>query len=125
MTDYTQPIPLVISNGVYQNASDVFNVIDPDSGGVDTFSVKLSNDGGTTLTHWAAYTPLAVDVENALRNMTTTQFKAFVDQKATELERTPVGSITAFKGSLQMGQQNQNPWEFINSLSLVAYNEPV
>lgn len=124
MSNHIGPFCLVISNGVFQNSADVFNILDDDHGGRETFTVRLSNDGGATLTHWAAYTPLQPDVENALRNMTTQQFKTFVDQKAIEKGRTPVGSITAFKNSLQMGQAQENPWAFIAGLGLVAFNEP-
>lgn len=110
---------LVISNGVYQNSADVFNILDDDSGGRGTFSVQLSSDGGATLTHWAAYTPLSPETYNALKNMTTQQFKTYVDQQAALKGRTPVGSITAFKGNLQMSAANADPWGFIASIGLV------
>ena len=41
MTQYN----LVISNGVFKNASDVFNILDDDSGGANTFTVKLNATG--------------------------------------------------------------------------------
>lgn len=115
---------LVISNGVFQNSADVFNTLDSDSGGSKTFSVRLSNDGGTTLTHWAAYTELSPETYNALKNMTVTQFKAYVDQMATQKGRTPVGSVTAFKGNLQMSAANAAPWAYIASLGLVRWVDP-
>lgn len=115
---------LVISNGVFQNSADVFNILDADTGGRNTFSVRLSNDGGPTLTHWAAYTTLATETYDALKNMNTTQFKAYVDQMAAQKGRTPAGSITAFKGSLQMSAANANPWDYIASLGLAPWNDP-
>ena len=110
---------LVISNGVFQNSADVFNILDSDEGGSKAFSVRLSNDGGTTLTHWAAYTTLDPATHNALKNMTVTQFKAYVNQMATQKGRAPVGSVTAFKGNLQMSAANADPWAYIASLGLV------
>lgn len=115
---------LVISNGVFQNSADVFNILDADTGGAKTFSVRLSNDGGATLTHWAAYTTLEPATYDALKNMTVTQFKAYVDQMAALKGRTPVGSVTAFKGSLQMSAANANPWAYIASLGLAPWNDP-
>lgn len=115
---------LVISNGVLQNSADVFNILDADTVGAKTFSVRLSNDGGATLTHWAAYTTLEPATYDALKNMTVTQFKAYVDQMATQKGRTPVGSVTAFKGSLQMSEADANPWAYIASLGLVQWNDP-
>lgn len=115
---------LVISNGVFQNSADVFNILDTDEGGRQTFSVRLSNDGGTTLTHWAAYTTLEPATYDALKNMTTQQFKTYVDQQAAIKGRTPVGSVTAFKGNLQMSAANADPWAYIASLGLVSWVDP-
>ncbi len=114
MTQYN----LVISNGVLQNSSDVFNILDDDSGGANTFTVKLNATGleADPVTHWACRTPLQADVHNALTTMNTTQFKAFVDTKATLKGRTPVGSITAFKNNVQINEGDF--WVFIASLNL-------
>ena len=121
MTQYN----LVISNGVLKNGSDVFNILDDDTGGAGTFSVKLNATGLETdpVTHWACRTPLQDDVYNALKNMTTTQFKTFVDAKATEKGRTPVGSITAFKGNIQINEGDF--WAFIGSLGLKVVQPPM
>ena len=124
MTEYTDKVTLVISNGVYKNASDVFNVLDDDSGGARTFSVRLSSDGGATVTHRGACTPLPVDVDNALRNFTTQQIKDFVNAKATQKGRTPVGSITAFPNNLVMSEPGADPLAHIASLGLVLYEDP-
>lgn len=48
------PYCLVVSNGVLQNSSDVFNILYTDTGGASTFSVKLSANGLDPATHWAA-----------------------------------------------------------------------
>ena len=109
---------LVISNGVYLNASDVFNILDDDTGGANTFSVRLNASGlGTDpVTHWATRTPLTPEVHNALTNMTVQQFKSFVDAQAALKGRTPVGSVTAFKNNLQISEGDF--FEFIGSLGL-------
>lgn len=117
------PYCLVVSNGVLQNSSDVFNILYTDTGGASTFSVKLSANGLDPATHWAAYTYLQEDVYNALTTMTTTQFKAFVDAKAAELGRTPVGSVTAFKNNVQIGGSG-NPFDFITGLGLTLIIDP-
>lgn len=109
---------LVISNGVYKNASDVFNVLDDDTGGANTFTVKLNTSGleADPVTHWACRTPLLPAVHNALVNMSTAEFKAFVDEQALLKGRAPVGSVTAFKSSLQISEGDF--WQFIASLGL-------
>lgn len=112
------PFCLVISAGVLANSSDVFNVLDPDAGGASTFTVPLSADGLAPATHYAAYTQLQPATHNALATMTTTQFKAYVDQVAAERGRTPVGSITAFKNSLQMSTAGADPWAYLATLGL-------
>lgn len=112
------PFTLVISAGVLANSSDVFNILDPDSGGASTFTVPLSANGLAPASHYAARTLLEEATYDALKNMTTTQFKAYVDQMAALRGRTPVGSITAFKGSLQMSAADADPWAYIASLGL-------
>lgn len=112
------PYTLVISAGVLANSSDVFNILDPDSGGAGTFTVPLSETGAAPVTYYAARTMLEEATYNALKNMTTTQFKAYVDQLSAERGRTPVGSITAFKGSLRMSEADADPWAYLESLGL-------
>jgi hypothetical protein len=99
---YVGPLCLIIPEGVKLNGSDVFNVLDPDSGGAATFAIRLSADGAEPVTYWGARTMLEEATYNALTNMTTQQFKAYVDQVATQRGREPVGSVTAFKNALLM-----------------------
>lgn len=98
------PFILVVSNGVLQNSSDVFSILDPDRGGRATFSVPLNATGlqSDPTTHWAARTLLAEETYNALANMSVPQFKTYVDQVVAQRGRTPVGSVTAFKNNLQI-----------------------
>lgn len=96
------PYNLIVPNGVLQNSSDVFNILDPDTGGSKTFSVKISANGSDPVTFWGTRTLLDHTTVDALQNMTTQQFKDYIDQLAVQRGRTPVGSVTAFKNSLLM-----------------------
>lgn len=113
---YVGPYSLVVPAGVLQNSSDVFNILDPDSGGASTFSVRLSADGNEPATYFGARTLLESATYDALVNMTVTQFKAYIDQLSAQRGRTPVGSVTAFKNSLQIGPPDF--WTFVASLGL-------
>lgn len=115
---YTQPLALIISNGVKQNGSDAFAIIDPDAGGAATFSVPLRTKGTTDgATHWAANTPLQEEAYLALRDMTTTQFKDYVNQLGGQRGRGSV-SGTAFKNSLLMGEPGGDFWAFVDASNL-------
>lgn len=109
---------LVVANGVLQNSSDVFYLLDPDVGGANTFTVPLSADGSAPATHWAAYTPLQVATRDALLNMKVSEFKDYVNALAVERGREPIGSVTAFKNNVQISAENANPWDFIAGLGL-------
>lgn len=128
MTQWTGRYGIAVSNGVLKNSSDVFHILDPDVGGADTFSVPLnaSGDPSDDTTHWAAYTPLPVEVRDALLYMSTSEFKAYIDQRAAELGREPVGSTTSFQNNVQFSEENENIWNFIASLGLqrVQSSEP-
>ncbi len=52
--------------------------------------------------------------------MSTTEFKAYVDERAAELGREPVGSVTAFKNDVQFSPEGGSFWDFIASLNLHA-----
>lgn len=116
------PFAMVIPNGVYKNGSDIFAILDPDSGGAQTFSVALSNDGGVTTTHWGTYTGLEEETYLALTTMTVQQFKAYVDQAQVKRGRTAVGSVTAFKNNLQISSEGADFWAFVAALGLVTSN---
>lgn len=116
------PIPMIVTEAAKNNSGEVFNILDDDGGGVRTFSVALSPSGGANATHWATYTYLQPAVENALRNMSVIQFKAYADAEAARKGRPLTGSVTAFKNSLQMGQVGEDFWGFIaaSGLKLVS-----
>jgi hypothetical protein len=111
------PYVMVVSNGVLQNSSDVFTVLDPDSGGAATFSVPLSPNGLPPITDWACRTHVDAATLNALQNMNVTDFKAYVDQVAAVRGRQPVGSVTAFKNNVRISALGQNPDEFLATLN--------
>jgi hypothetical protein len=112
-----------VGDGVLKNSSDVFNILDPDTGGSATFSVPLPLYGTGTPTHWAAYTQLEEATHDALVNMNMTQFRAYVDEMAILRGRGPMGSITAFKGSLQISEEDENFLTYLERIGMVA--EPV
>jgi hypothetical protein len=121
---YIGPFCLVVASGVLQNSSDVFTILDPDSGGAATFSVPLSANGALPASHYGARSLLQDTTHNALTTMNTTQFKAYVDQVAAERGRTPVGSVTAFKNNVQISAANANFDTFIGSLGLQRVQAP-
>jgi hypothetical protein len=117
------PFNLVIPTGVLKNASDVFYILDPDVGGANTFTVPLSADGLDPPTYWACRTLLEEGTYNAMTNMTTQEFKTYVDELSVIRGRTPVGSVTAFKNSVQIDSGNFRA--FIASLGLVRIVPPI
>ena len=112
------PISMIVTEAALTNSGEVFNVLDDDTGGTKTFSVALSPSGAANATHWGCRTYLQPDVENALRNMDVTQFKAFVDQKAAAKGRTAPNNVTAFKNSLQMSAVGADFWTFVQAAGL-------
>lgn len=85
-------------------------------------SVAMSANSLPPATHYGARTPLEEATYNALKTMTTTQFKAYVDQVQVLRGRAAVGSVTSFKNSLLMGESTQSFWDFgaANGLQAVA-----
>jgi hypothetical protein len=119
------PYALLVPNGVIQNSSDVFYILDPDTGGAATFSVKLSATGLAPVTYWGAYTLLEEATYNALTTMTVQQFKAYVDQKAAEHGRPVIGSVTAFKNSVLISPADVDFWTFAASNGLQVIQEQI
>ena len=123
MANYVGPYNMLVPTGVLQNSSDVFNILDPDSGGSKTFSVKLSANGQEPPTYYGCRTMLEEATENALLNMNTTEFKAYVNELSVIRGRTPVGSVTAFKNSVLMNK-TQSFWTYIASQGLQLIQPP-
>lgn len=115
------PIALIIPDGQKANAKAVWGILDPDFGGASTFSVPLSASGAAPATHWGANSMLEEATDNALRTMTSTQFKTYMDSLAADRKRTAPASV-GFKSSLIMGAVGQNFWEVVtaNGLKRVA-----
>ena len=120
------PYNLIVSNGVLQNSSDVFGILDPDTGGARTFSVKLNATGlaADPVTHWGCRTMLEDSTVNALQNMTTTQFQTYVNSLATSRGRTQLASSVAFKNNVQM-DSSMSFWDFAESLGLKRIEETI
>ena len=116
--DYIGPIPLIVTEAAALNSGEVFNILDDDTGGVRTFSIQLSPNGQANATHWGAWTYLRPEVEQALRNMNVTQFKAFVDAEAAKKGRVAPNNVTAFKNALKMGAIGENFWDFATAQGL-------
>lgn len=103
---YTPRLTIVVPTGVLQNSSEVFAILDPDSGGAATFSVPLSADGLEPATHYAAYTQLEQGTYAALTTLTTTQFRNYVNSLATQRGRGQIASATAFKNAVAIEDVN-------------------
>lgn len=107
---YTDTVALIIPNGVLQNGSDCFELIDPDSGGQATFSVPLRLKGETGgATYWGASTQLLQTAYDALTTMTTAEFKNYLN--TLKPGKTVAGA--AFKNSLLIGAPGQRFWSFV------------
>lgn len=115
MATYLGPFNLLLPAGVKQNGSDVFNILDPDGGGAATFSVPCAVGGIAPVTFWGARSLLEEATHNALTAMTTQQFKDYVDALAVTRGRQPVGSITAFKNALIIGDGAVNFLSFLTA----------
>lgn len=120
---YVGPFTLLIPAGVKQNSSDVFAILDPDSGGAATFSVPLSANGQAPATYFGARTWLEEATADALMNMTTQQFLTYVKGLAAQRGRAQVASATAFKNALLM-DNTMGFWEYIASQGLQQVVQP-
>lgn len=81
-------------------AEDIGRVIDPDTGGSFTFSIRLSLDGHEPPTHWACRTYLSEQTHQALTTLDSNQLKTLLDQLATGRGYELVGDITGWPYSL-------------------------
>ena len=115
------PINMIVTESVKLNSSEIFAILDPDTGGAATFSVALSPNGQANATHWAGRTYLEPRTYNALKNMDVTQFKAYCDMIADERGRPRVNNVTAFKNGVKLDEGDF--WSFVEAQGLkpVAY----
>jgi hypothetical protein len=111
------PYNLIITEAALLNSSDIFGILDPDSGGAKTFSVMLSPSGQANATHWGCSTLLEESTVEALQNMSVTEFKDFVNSIATQRGRNQISSAIAFKNNLQM-DNTMDFWSFVESIGL-------
>jgi hypothetical protein len=115
-SEWIGPFSIIISNGALKNSSDVFYILDPDVGGAKTFSIKLSANGLEPVTHWGCRTPLKQEMYDALTVMSNAQFMTYINNLAALRGRPVVGSVTAFKNSMQISEMEFDP--FIATLGL-------
>jgi hypothetical protein len=125
MPSYSGPYAVIVPTGVLQNSSDVFAILDPDAGGAATFSVPLSADGLDPPTYYGAYTLLEDATYVALTQMTTQEFKTYLDTLADQRGRAQLSSATAFKNSVQISGAGEDFWSYIAGLGLQRINPPV
>lgn len=110
------PINIIVTAAVLANSSEIFGVLDPDSGGAATFSVALSPNGQANATHYGARTYLEERTYNALKNMSVAEFKTYCDMIAAERGRTPVLNVTAFKNGAVLDEGDF--WSFVAAQNL-------
>lgn len=80
---YSARVVLIIPDKSLEQFSNVFGILDPDSGGRDTFSIPLSATGKGRPTHWGAFTALEQDTKEALQTYSKKRFETFVRGKAS------------------------------------------
>ena len=112
------PVNMIVQASVLANSSEIFGVLDPDTGGAATFSVALSPNGQANATHYACRTYLEDRTYVALTTMNTTQFKAYCDQIAAERGRVAPNNVTAFKNGVVLDEGDF--WSFVASEGLQA-----
>lgn len=100
-------------------AEHIGRVIDYDSGGVFTFSVKLSGDGQEPATHYACRTYLSEQTHQALTQLDASQLKALLDQMAMDRGREQVGDITGWPYSLIINSDDFHQFIADQSLQII------
>lgn len=113
----------IVTEAAKSNGGEVFNILDDDVGGINTFSVALSPNGQANATHYGAYFAMMdAAMYDALKNMTVQQFKAYVDAEMLEKPgRTYSGSVTQFKNGLTI-EQRSDFWQFVTENNLQPIN---
>jgi hypothetical protein len=116
---YTGPVPCSISDTQKTKASEVWNLIDPDQGGTDTFSVPLSPSGGNNPTAWGTLTMLERECYDALAGtlqpdgvtrvpLTNAQFDAFLAMRHAKFPDRPIPSNAgSFRPQFKIGVEYQ------------------
>ena len=117
------PVNMIVQASVLANSSEIFAVLDPDTGGAATFSVALSPSGNANATAYGCRTYLEDRTYNALKNMNTTEFKAYCDQIAAERGRVAPNNVTAFKNGVVLDEGDF--WSFVEAQGLKPVNSNI
>ena len=114
-----------ISEAAKNNGGEVFNILDDDSGGVNTFSVALSPNGQANATHYGAnFYEMDAVLYDMLKNASVQDFKAYVDAESIRKGRTYSGSVTQFKNGLTI-EHRPDFWRFIEENNLKPVQEAI
>ena len=113
----------IISEAAKINGGEVFNILDDDTGGAQTFSVALSPSGNANATHYGAYFyEMDAVLYDKLKNASVSEFKAYVDaEMAKKPGRTYSGSVTQFKNNLVI-ENRGDFWSFVEAQGLKPIN---
>ena len=130
--NWTGNIPMSISDTLKTKANEVWNLIDPDQGGPNTFSVPLSPSGAANATHWGTMTLLERECYDALAGnpqpdgtriaLTNAEFTAFLNARAAKLGRPVPTNANSFRPQFRIGVEGQGFDAFLtaNGLKRVA-----
>lgn len=118
---FVGPFNLILPADQKANGSATWAALDPDSGGINTFSVALSANGQAPATHWGARTYLEESAV-AMLQLPTNQFLTAVRTLAGERGR-PLPASAAFKNNLMM-DDTMGFWDFVSSKGLQPVQEP-
>ena len=127
--NWTGNIPMSISDTLKTKANEVWNLIDPDQGGVNTFSVPLSPSGGSNPTAWGTSTMLERECYDALAGtlqpdgvtrvpLTNAEFSAFLAMRSAKLGRPVPANANSFRAQFKIGVEYQNFDEFLTEQGL-------
>ncbi|MEF3074114.1 hypothetical protein V2P20_03660 [Methylobacter sp. Wu1] len=106
-----QKVIFIVEDAFVANARDITRVLDPDSGGAETFQVPLSSDGQPPVTHWAAGLELSEGLLTILKTYTASEFKVYLDNLAAERGREPIAEVTAFPDHIRIYDDGRSHWE--------------
>lgn len=108
----------IVEDAFVANANDITRVLDPDSGGAETFKVPLSPDGQLPITQWAASLYIGEELLTILKTYTAAEFKVYLDNLAAERGREPVSEVTAFPDHLKIFDDGRSHWDVFAAESL-------
>ena len=116
--NWTGNIPMSISDTLKTKANEVWNLIDPDQGGANTFSVPLSPSGSPNPTACGTMTLLERERYDALAGtpqpdgsrvaLTNAEFTAFLQARSVKLGRPIPSNANSFRPQFKIGVEGQD-----------------